>query len=423
MPKKIFPVVLSFALICLAIFCPAAFAEEKSDLAAARREYICALVSLASYNDELDLFVRDTLKSHGFTFSAWQNASEGKNSKIYLVTDDVGNNILAVTGTEDLKDVKSDLRMGRVPFGADKGTVHQGFYEHMCMYFLRKRHAELKDMSLGDFLAQKLTNNPKEKICITGHSLGGATAVLAAAYMVDCGVKPEQLQTITFGAPAVGDDAFALCYGDKINLTRFVMDGDPIHGLLQSVKYGYKQFGEKVPRKCTAFTELLPHSMPCYLDAAMKNYYDLREDTPADAGGGAGGVYVAPFGFELYPKMEADKKYMAKALADVLSHSLPSAKFAPFDYAAKGKDESAASFSKLLADAKKAKAKYLLTENFYGEILRNEKEVCRMTLEETIYDTTGSLVSLQTYSTLTDKMTPLEAAIYLQEKCRENQAK
>ena len=54
------------------------------------------------------------------------------------------------------------------------------------------------------------------EIITTGHSLGGALAVLCARHIEmhpqDFGLKPEsfksqsQLQCITFGAPKVGDD-------------------------------------------------------------------------------------------------------------------------------------------------------------------------------------------------------------------------
>lgn len=63
-------------------------------------------------------------------------------------------------------------------------------------------------LSIKDFIAQKVMNN--DKIVITGHSLGGNLAYPLAGYLKKelPAEKKENLQLITFGAPAVGNAAF-----------------------------------------------------------------------------------------------------------------------------------------------------------------------------------------------------------------------
>ena len=60
---------------------------------------------------------------------------------------------------------------------------------------------------------------------MTGHSLGGAVALLAAARLYDEGAS--QIQVVTFGAPAVGNAAFNAAYEPLLQVDRIVMAGDP----------------------------------------------------------------------------------------------------------------------------------------------------------------------------------------------------
>ena len=93
------------------------------------------------------------------------------------------------------------------PGREDELSLHSGF----ALYLLRKR----KDTGLSkmDEIFEKIEQIGKEvapdgdyKLCITGHSLGGALATLCGFY---CGSKPRfaHLSTIyiwTFAAPRVG---------------------------------------------------------------------------------------------------------------------------------------------------------------------------------------------------------------------------
>lgn len=97
----------------------------------------------------------------------------------------------------------TDLNAQRMPYPGLRGaTVHKGFYNS---YLSIARQVNLAAKSL-------LANCQGCHIYVTGHSLGGAIATLAAADLFS--LTPD-LTLYTFGSPRVGDLAFAT-YFDKI---------------------------------------------------------------------------------------------------------------------------------------------------------------------------------------------------------------
>lgn len=118
--------------------------------------------------------------------------------------------ILAFRGTEpsqrvdvlvDLKVFKTDLEDHKWP--APWGSAHIGFVGafESIEPLLMKKLAELEGTGV--------------KLYITGHSLGGALATLAAARLMrarDEGMKLELAGVATFGSPRVGDKEFAATF-------------------------------------------------------------------------------------------------------------------------------------------------------------------------------------------------------------------
>ena len=78
---------------------------------------------------------------------------------------------------------------------------------------------------------------------LSGHSLGGAAATLLGQRLLDLGMPPERLCVVSFGAPAIGNEAFATTYGGRMRLLRSANTADPVPGSLQTFFGGYKQFG------------------------------------------------------------------------------------------------------------------------------------------------------------------------------------
>jgi hypothetical protein len=94
--------------------------------------------------------------------------------------------IVIFRGTDDLRDVLNDITF--IPVDTIIGKVHKGFHDA----FLSVYHQ----------LSQKLIYTNK-KLFLTGHSLGGALAIICAAYF-----RNKNPMLITFGSPKVGTRKF-----------------------------------------------------------------------------------------------------------------------------------------------------------------------------------------------------------------------
>ena len=417
---RLFVALVTVLCISSAKFAAAA-EKDTATLSDARMEYVCALASLAGYNDELNVFVRQALEANGFRFVPLKER-DADTAKMFLITkeDFAGNNIyiLVATGTEDLKDVETDLQTKRVPFPAGKKgenvpTVHHGFYNALDKEFFNLPREEFGGLTVSEKLVAELKDSSNKKLYLTGHSLGGAVATLAAASLSESGIPAEQLEVISFGAPAVGDAAFAETYKDKFVLKRIVTTRDPIAGVLQSVKNGYSQQGEAIKRKNKAYGDRMAHLMSVYLDCAIRNYYDVREKAQATFAKPTPAVrakaYVAPVNFNLDVNISADEKYMKYLVQDALTARIADPVFSV---------ESREEFDETMKNAKAAGCDYAIVTDIFGGTVKGNRQTCRIVMEETVYNAEGSVVAMQSASTLTANLTPIEAVMYLHEQCR-----
>jgi hypothetical protein len=102
--------------------------------------------------------------------------------------------VIVFRGTQinSIKDIKSDLKADLVP-AKGGGRIHRGF----------KAAYEKIDKLLSEDLKQAGTT----PVYITGHSLGGALAMVATRYLCNDSLGA----TYTFGCPRVADDDFFKC--------------------------------------------------------------------------------------------------------------------------------------------------------------------------------------------------------------------
>ncbi|UIP92985.1 lipase family protein [Wolbachia endosymbiont of Anopheles demeilloni] len=121
---------------------------------------------------------------------------------------------IAYHGTRDLNDVKEDLRasLAKLSFLPEDHRVHSGFYSLFKRYWpsvhkILKGHANDKGLAIKDL-----------KINVTGHSMGGALASIAAL----CLNKTEDAEDVhvaTFGSLRVfyngAADVYDKCLGNK----------------------------------------------------------------------------------------------------------------------------------------------------------------------------------------------------------------
>ena len=112
-----------------------------------------------------------------------------------------GNLIMAFRGTTSQgEDWANDFRSQLVPLKGC-GHVHEGF--------LSSVYSLLKPMA--DQIPSFLSLHPSH-FYLTGHSKGGAVAILMAHQLADLFPSLPSPAVITFGAPRPGDPAFAECY-------------------------------------------------------------------------------------------------------------------------------------------------------------------------------------------------------------------
>lgn len=422
------PLVLVLGLLCPAR-AMAATGEQELEL-------LSSLVAMASYSDELSLLAREWLAETGWEFQSQTTATSLAQGRYHLVTKEMPDGhravLLAFPGTENAKDAKVDLRTRSVPFGGSSveefrdvaqqdrhatsyPLVHKGFDDY-TMTALFHKPVDLAGSgaceTMGEHLAQELRAHPTEVLYLTGHSLGGAAAILTAARLSDMGVRPEQLRVITFGSPAVGNVAFARYYEKRMQLTRIVMDGDPVAAALQSLGTRYVQFGERVAWKQDRSSARFEHAMVVYLDRALRLYFSEDEVGDGDmlesrSLAARGGIFVA------VPQLDLDPLVAGDDAADIrILQGAWQARYAPCTVQSDG--QRGADMDGLIAEARAAQCRYAVRQHVSVKRSRDEADTVRVVLETSVYDAQGTFITVVSKSTTDRRMTPLEAVAYLQ---------
>jgi hypothetical protein len=161
------------------------------------------ILSLLAYSGEDDM--KTYLTDHGFTGGFRFLSGDNAFGFVARLTDSATSPIfIAYRGTEPtmLAEVAADVDYAQVELNGLIGKVHGGF---------GRAFSSLKsqtEQALGDF--------PGGNHYFTGHSLGGAIAVLAAAAFRD-----KATAVITFGQPRVGDTRFAEAYNQELGAVTF----------------------------------------------------------------------------------------------------------------------------------------------------------------------------------------------------------
>ncbi len=120
--------------------------------------------------------------------------------------------VVAFRGTEPIKadDWLSDVNYHQRELSMEvPGLVHGGFANAL---------GEIADDMLA--AVTELDRSASRRIFVTGHSLGGALAVLAAA-LIRFGAGREVAGVFTYGQPRVGDPAFSAGFDDALGEATF----------------------------------------------------------------------------------------------------------------------------------------------------------------------------------------------------------
>jgi triacylglycerol lipase len=162
--------------------------------------------------------------------------------------------VLAFRGTEPgLKaNIFSDLYS--VPWPTDLGTVHKGFYDALNVFW----------PTIQKFITELKTPKP---IYVTGHSLGGAMAMLAAARLLkdEAALNPKSKEDImkkpwlqgfyTFGCPRVGGWDFVRGFEENVKKIGYMIPDfsmgrfENTYDLVPLVPYAprlYQQLGDSL---------------------------------------------------------------------------------------------------------------------------------------------------------------------------------
>lgn len=165
---------------------------------------VLAHLSDAAYSNspEASSAFKKTVFESAAAFSHAKTETQG------FVTGNDSHVVLAFRGSQEPKDWLTNLNFKVVR--ATKGVVHEGFNRAV-------------DAVFSDVVKKiKKAVTGSQTLWVTGHSLGGALATLAAQRLIESGIKVHFVAT--FGQPRVGDGAYAQAF--KPNLHRFVNNKD-----------------------------------------------------------------------------------------------------------------------------------------------------------------------------------------------------
>ncbi len=388
------------------------------ELDAAEIRLACAICSMGAYSDDEGYLMRSMLATRGWQIEKLSRKNNLADAKAYLASKgDV--KILAIAGTESLKDVEVDFRLGRVQLNGntalDADEKHSG-----DKLFVHRGFRDYADVVLGDGLAERLkaslAQNPRETLYLTGHSLGGSVATIVGIRLADSGVSKAQLKVMTFGAMAVGSKALAAAYDGKLDLTRVVVKGDIVKKSLRAL--GYVQFGKALEYRQSATSDHLEHKMAVYLDCAIRDYFaaggtfNHEAKTKNDAA-----IYAAPIIVVEDCLHKDDAEILLPALNNSLTNHFSNLILAPTRSVELDEDKIAdEDFDEYVAAARNLGCKYVLIRILNAKKIRDAKAGSKLvTLEEIILNDKGIPLFMQTSGASTENLTVLEAALSAQE--------
>ncbi|WP_196593846.1 lipase family protein [Pectinatus sottacetonis] len=383
-----------------------------------KAQYICSLMSMAAYDDEFSSLAKKTLSVYGWHFESFDKPGNNLSQKFFLAYNNnfkknENSYILAIRGTSDYNDITSDIKISLIPFPQNKKStsavlnkqqkdavipmVHSGFNKYVDEAFFTEK---FQGKTLGQSLVHLLKKDHNAHLYITGHSLGGAAAILTAVKLTNLGISPTQISVITFGSPAIGNEAFAKIYGSKINLLRIVMSGDSVRNLAQIFNSHYKLFGREIKYfPVESYDNKLHHRILLYVDMALRRYYQNKQKPPLnDLLSTAKVIYTAPsFHISTEQYKENIDKYICLALADTTHHYI------------KGSCWTSGKTPLILP----LSCKYIVNTDIVIARQKYVKNSYYTSISYTIYNThTNRLITVISAATNTVSLTPVEAVLY-----------
>jgi len=179
-----------------------ASAEDSVDFAVIQQH---ARFAAAAYQPQDQ--VRDLVESENFELGLYHTLTDLQMSFYVATNDSTKTLFIAVRGTSNVENAMVDIALKLLPDEKTGARLHQGF-----SYAAKRIYAELKPLVVADY-----------KIHTTGHSLGGAVALILAMYLDADSFNIEQV--VTFGQPKVTNLPGATKF-QHINVIRVVTPDD-----------------------------------------------------------------------------------------------------------------------------------------------------------------------------------------------------
>lgn len=178
--------------------------------------------------------------------------------------------LIAFRGTDSCKDVITDFdffKMQVCPLSGNKKIrVHRGFFKAYT------------DSKIFEKISSCITDEIKT-VEITGHSYGGALALICAADLA-CHLPDIQYEVVVFGTPRIGNKAFAKLYNSMLPDTiRIENRGDIITKLPPPI-FGYCHAGVTYhigPVRFPVFYSFKEHSLCSYRRNIFRQYLPFQE--------------------------------------------------------------------------------------------------------------------------------------------------
>lgn len=169
-------------------------------------------------------------------------------TKVIALVSPSGEMVLAFEGSKQPLDWWYNMRVDYRAFG-DYGKVHAGFLKSW--------------LAVAEQLVEIVAKHNPEGLTITGHSRGGAIAVLAALELKQ---TAPRVRVVTFGAPRPGNKEFHRSFQKAVpDVRRFWLFSDPVP-FVPFLKWGYRQVhGGQI-----LFAAVIPHIMNSYVTAVVK---------------------------------------------------------------------------------------------------------------------------------------------------------
>jgi len=146
--------------------------------------------------------------------------------------------VLSIRGSKNPENwVKSNLDAAEVKYpnapGVSNPQIHPGFYNAWL---------ELEEAGLGDAIKKAFEERPEyDEVLVTGHSLGGAIAAIAALELRQSSVYDEleiaKVEVVTFGSPRWCNAALAAKFNEVIDTNWRIVNRMILRSLCHSKRW------------------------------------------------------------------------------------------------------------------------------------------------------------------------------------------